>query len=212
MDKYIISIFDNKSFSEMLSEINIFSKFEIKHYKNIDYFKNNHESLDELLIFFNNNLTKDLINNGKLNNKPLILVSDSKETSNFKLSDFSEIMTVPFKIIDFKKKVISLISKVQFRKNSLIYLKEYIIDKNERKIKKNDLELKLSEKEINFLILFSNRKEPISKNLVLKEVWNYSSEIETHTLETHIHNLRKKFLEKFNDNNFIKNNNKGYFI
>ena len=212
MDKYIISIFDNKSFSEMLSEINIFSKFEIKHYKNIDYFKNNHESLDELLIFFNNNLTKDLINNGKLNNKPLILVSESKETSNFKLSDFSEIMTVPFKIIDFKKKVISLISKVQFRKNSLIYLKEYIIDKNERKIKKNDLELKLSEKEINFLILFSNRKEPISKNLVLKEVWNYSSEIETHTLETHIHNLRKKFLEKFNDNNFIKNNNKGYFI
>ena len=136
MDKYIISIFDNKSFSEMLSEINIFSKFEIKHYKNIDYFKNNHESLDELLIFFNNNLTKDLINNGKLNNKPLILVSESKETSNFKLSDFSEIMTVPFKIIDFKKKVISLISKVQFRKNSLIYLKEYIIDKNERKIKK----------------------------------------------------------------------------
>jgi DNA-binding response OmpR family regulator len=212
MDKYIISIFDNKSFSEMLSEINIFSKFEIKHYKSIDYFKNNHESLDELLIFFNNNITKDLINNGKLNNKPLILVSDSKETSNFKLSDFSEIMTVPFKIIDFKKKVISLISKVQFRKNSLIYLNEYILDKNERKIKKKDLELKLSEKEINFLILFSKRKEPISKNLVLKEVWNYSSEIETHTLETHIHNLRKKFLEKFNDNNFIKNNNKGYFI
>jgi len=49
-------------------------------------------------------------------------------------------------------------------------------------------------------------------NLVLKKVWHYSSESETHTVETHIHRLRKKILEKFNDNNFIKNNNKGYYI
>jgi len=60
--------------------------------------------------------------------------------------------------------------------------------------------------------LFSETKEPLSRDLVLKKVWNYSSESETHTLETHIHRLRKKILEKFNDNNFIKNNNKGYFI
>jgi len=78
--------------------------------------------------------------------------------------------------------------------------------------KKNNLELQLSEKEINFLILFSESKEPISRSLVLKNVWNYSSESETHTVETHIHRLRKKILEKFGDNNFIKNNNKGYYI
>jgi len=70
----------------------------------------------------------------------------------------------------------------------------------------------LSEKEISFLILFSKSKEPISRSLVLKNVWNYSPESETHTVETHIHRLRKKILEKFDDNNFIKNNNKGYYI
>ena len=70
----------------------------------------------------------------------------------------------------------------------------------------------MSEKEINFLILFSENKEPISRSLVLKNVWNYSSESETHTVETHIHRLRKKILEKFGDNAFIKNNNKGYYI
>ena len=70
----------------------------------------------------------------------------------------------------------------------------------------------LSEKEIDFLILFSKNKKPLSRNLVLKEVWSYSSETDTHTLETHIHRLRKKILEKFNDNNFIKNNEKGYYI
>jgi len=94
----------------------------------------------------------------------------------------------------------------------LIQLNEYIIDKNERNIKKNNLQLKLSEKEINFLILFSKGKEPISRNLVLKKVWNYSSASQTHTVETHIHRLRKKILEKFGDDNFIKNNKKGYYI
>jgi len=111
-----------------------------------------------------------------------------------------------------KKKIISVNAKNEFKKNSLISLKDYIIDKNERKIKKNQLELQLSEKEINFLVLFSKTKEPISKDLVLKNVWNYSSDSETHTVETHIHRLRKKIFEKFNDNNFIKNNNKGYYI
>ena len=74
------------------------------------------------------------------------------------------------------------------------------------------MELQLSEKEVNFLILFSKTKKPINRNLVLKEVWNYSEETETHTVETHIHRLRKKILEKFGDENFIKNNNKGYYI
>ena len=87
-----------------------------------------------------------------------------------------------------------------------------MIDKNERKIKKNNLELKLSEKEISFLILFSENKEPISRSLVLKNVWKYSSESETHTVETHIHRLRKKIFEKFGDKSFIKNNYQGYYI
>ena len=70
----------------------------------------------------------------------------------------------------------------------------------------------MSEKEINFLILFSESKEAISRSLVLKNVWNYSSESETHTVETHIYRLRKKIFEKFGDDNFIKNNNEGYYI
>ena len=127
-------------------------------------------------------------------------------------NEFSEQINMPFTILEFEKKVISLIAKNEYKKNSLIHLNDYIIDKHERKIKKNNLEVKLSEKEINFLILFSKSKKPISKNLVLKKVWHYSSESETHTVETHIHRLRKKILEKFNDNNFIKNNNKGYYI
>ena len=77
---------------------------------------------------------------------------------------------------------------------------------------KNNIELNLTEKEINFLILFYKYKKPITKKFILKNVWNYSSESETHTVETHIHRLRKKIFQKFGDNFFIKNNKEGYFI
>ena len=121
-------------------------------------------------------------------------------------------LNMPFKILDLEKKIISLSSKFKFRKSSLINLRGYTIDKNERKIKKDSLELQLTEKEISFLILFAQNNKPLTRNFLLKNVWNYSSTSETHTIETHIHRLRKKILEKFNDNNFIKNNNNGYYI
>ena len=143
---------------------------------------------------------------------PLILVGEPSALKNIVLDEIEIKLNMPFTILDFKKKVITVVAKNEFKKNSLINLNDYIIDKNERKIKKNNLELQLSEKEISFLILFSENKEPISRSLVLKKVWNYSSESETHTVETHIHRLRKKIFKKFDDNNFIKNNNKGYYI
>ena len=126
--------------------------------------------------------------------------------------EFTERLSMPFSILDLEKKIISLLAKYKFKESSLINLQGYIVDKNERKIKKDNLELQLTEKEINFLILFSQSEKPLSKNFVLKKVWNYSSKSDTHTVETHIHRLRKKILEKFNDSHFIKNNNEGYYI
>ena len=79
-------------------------------------------------------------------------------------------------------------------------------------LKKDNLELQLTEKETELLVLFSKKQEPLSRNFVLENVWKYSAETDTHTVETHIHRLRKKFLDKFKDKNFIKNNNKGYYI
>ena len=164
------------------------------------------------LFFFISEKNKSFFKNNKINNFPSILIVESSTPKNMYSRGFSEQLNMPFTILEFEKKIISLIAKNEFRKNSLIQLNDYTINKNERKIKKDDLELQLSEKEINFLILFSKSKKPINRNLVLKNVLNYSSESETHTVETHIHRLRKKILEKFGDDNFIKNNNKGYYI
>ena len=212
MNNLTISIFGNKSFLEIINEIKLFSKFKINYYENLDLCVKDAEKQNLLTVFFVNEKNKSFFTKNKINSFPSILIAESSISKGILSNEFSEQINMPFTIIEFEKKVISLIAKNEYKKNSLINLNDYIIDKHERKIKRNNLEVKLSEKEINFLILFSKSKEPISKNLVLKKVWHYSSESETHTVETHIHRLRKKILEKFNDNNFIKNNNKGYYI
>ncbi len=207
MNSYTISIFANKIFFEIIKEIKLFSQFKIKHYEDLDLCVKEAEKENQLVVFFNNPLNKI-----KINNFPSILIVKPSKAISRLFGDFNEQLNMPFTILDFKKKIVSLIAKNEFKKNSLIRLSGYIIDKNERKIKRNNLELKLSEKEVNFLILFSASKKPINKNLVLKNVWKYSEKTETHTVETHIHRLRKKISKKFGDNNFIKNNKMGYYI
>ena len=212
MHNFTISIFGSKIFFEIINEVKLFSKFKIKYYENLDLCLKDAEKETQLVVFFVNELNKNFFNKMKINNFPLILIVESSMPENKFSGELVEQLSMPFSILDLKKKIVVLIAKNKFKQNSLIHLRGYVIDKNERKIKKNNLELQLSEKEINFLILFSKDKKPINRSLLLKNVWNYSAASETHTVETHIHRLRKKILEKFGDGDFIKNNNQGYYI
>ncbi len=212
MQSKTISIFGNKIFSQILKEMKIFSTYTIKYYEELNLCIKDAEKKHQLVVFFINESNKSFLADIEKIKFPLIVIGDSLVLRKISSKNMNNQLAIPFTILDFKKKVITAIAVNEYQKNSLINLNDYIIDKNERKIKKSNLELQLSEKEINFLMLFTKNKEPISKNSVLKKVWNYSSESETHTVETHIHRLRKKILQKFNDSNFIKNNSKGYYI
>ena len=212
MSNLTISIFGNKIFLDIINEIKLFSEFKIKYYEDLDLCVKDAENQNLLVIFFVDKKDLSFLSKNTINNFPSILITKPSVSKNMVTTELNEQLNMPFTILELEKKIISLIAKNEFKNNSLIRLNDYIINKNERKIKKRDLELRLSEKEINFLILFSKIREPISRNLVLKNVWNYSSESETHTVETHIHRLRKKISKKFGDDNFIKNNSKGYYI
>ena len=207
MNNFSISIFDNKTFFQIIKEIKLFSQYKIYHYEDYHLCTKNAEKGNNVVVFFINSLDKI-----KKYNFPSILVVKSLDETNKFSNILNGELKIPLSIFNFEKKIISIIAKSEFKKNSLINLKDYTIDKNERKIKKSNLELQLSEKEVDVLILFSESKNPIKRDLVLKKVWKYSQETETHTVETHIHRLRKKFLDKFHDKNFIKNNKKGYYI
>ena len=76
----------------------------------------------------------------------------------------------------------------------------------------NNTKLKLTEKEIDTITYLSRSNKPVSIDELQKMVWSYQSDIETHTVETHIYRLRKKFFNTFNDNKFIISKKNGYQI
>ena len=213
MNKITISIFGSKVFLEILKEINLFPRAKIIF---IDSDQNGvfkDKAKEQIIVFFGSKNNIDYFFRFKKKGIPIILINDLanpiKRTDN--ISSFDQINS-PFKMLNFEKKILSVLAKHRFKESSLIQLNGYIIDKNERKLKKNNLELKLTEKEVNFLILFTSHENPINRDFILKNLWKYSPDANTHTVETHIHRLRKKVLQKFQDNNFIKNDDSGYYI
>ena len=212
MGNLTISVIENKIFLEIIDELKLFTKYKIKFYHDLSLLTDDFTNPDELFIFFLTDVNKKDYEKLVKNNLPLIVINKPLGSKPILSNAFVELINMPFRALDLEKMIVSHSARFKFRKSSLINLRNYIIDKNERKIKKNNLELQLTEKEISFLILFAQNDKPLTRNFLLKNVWNYSSTSETHTIETHIHRLRKKILKKFNDDNFIKNNNQGYFI
>ena len=119
---------------------------------------------------------------------------------------------LPFKILYLLEQInVKLIQQVYILQSD-INIKNYELDLNARILKKNNQELKLTEREIEAIIFLQNKNEPVSVEKLQKEVWKYGEDLETHTVETHIYRLRKKISEKFTDEKFILNNKEGYFL
>ena len=136
MDNFTISIFGSKTFLEIINEVKLFSKFKIKYYENLDLCVKDAEKETKLVVFFVNESNKFFFNKMKINNFPLILIVKSSIPENKFSGELVEQLSMPFSILDFKKKIVVLIAKNKFKKNSLIHLGGYVIDNNERKIKK----------------------------------------------------------------------------
>ena len=102
--------------------------------------------------------------------------------------------------------------KLQFNNQSKLMINHYTIDLNSREMISDNSRLKLTEKEINTITYLSKLNKPVTIEELQKNVWSYQSDIETHTVETHIYRLRKKILNSFNDNEFIISKKNGYEI
>ncbi len=137
-----------------------------------------------------------------------VCASENKKFTN----NFDALLVLPTSLSEINSFLENISVKKIFNKNSSIVIKEYLLNKNEKKLLKNENELILTEKEIQLLELFINNNKPISKSEILSSVWNYSSAADTHTVETHIYRLRKKINEKFSDENFIVNTKNGYSL
>ena len=118
----------------------------------------------------------------------------------------------PINILKLLEKINIEFLKLQFNSQSKVRVNNYVIDLNSREMLIKDNKLKLTEKEINTITYLSKSDNPISIDELQEKVWSYQSDIETHTVETHIYRLRKKIMNTFNDNEFIISKKNGYQI
>jgi|MDTC01.2.fsa_nt_gb hypothetical protein len=198
----------NQDFNNSLDEIKEFLKFNLDFSKNYEI-PDNINIYDVALIqdrFLQKNQKIKTLENINL---AKILLTDGKSKINL---NYDDIIYLPSNINFFNKSVLDLCSKKQFSINSSLNIKNYILDKNEKKFRQNNRHIILTEKEIQLIELLFNKKEAVTKKTILSLVWKYSEDADTHTVETHIYRLRKKIIKEFGDENFISNSKDGYLI
>ncbi len=178
-----------------------------------------------LIIYSIPNLYKILKELEEDLNYNLYSISDVKDLSTINHSEFLILnwkknfnykntleLTFPIKISKLIEKINIEFIKLKTKNNSNQLIGNYILNLNSRELIFNSKVINLTEKEAN-LIDFLNKLEHSAsiKELELK-VWRYENKLETHTVETHIHRLRKKILNVFDRKDFILSDKKGYYL
>ena len=169
--------------------------------------------LEELSLDLNFNISfVDDVNslNNKLKNQNNYLIISNKKYLD--ISNQFVLENTPINIFKLVEKINIEFLKRQFNNQSQIQVNNYTINLNSREMLINDAKLKLTEKEINTINYLSKSNKPVSIDELQAKVWSYQSDIETHTVETHIYRLRKKILNTFNDKEFIISKKNGYQI
>ena len=156
-------------------------------------------------------INKDyLFKNKNIEQKKIIFLL--KKNENFNKINNSQYIFYPFNIYDLVEKINTELIKQKYNDQSFIKILNYSLDINSRIISNDAGRLKLTEREIDIILFLNDQKKPQKVNVLQNQVWKYSSELETHTVETHIYRLRKKIIDKFKDDNFILSDENGYFI
>jgi two-component SAPR family response regulator len=207
--KNSLLVLGTKNFNNSLNEIKEYLDFSLFFFNNDTLFNDKISSINALLV--QNEICNDPGNISFLNsiNKPILLIEKNGFPNK---CNYSDKIILPLTFSDLNTKILAAITAEKFNKNSSLRIKEYTIDKNEKKLKKKNLSIYITEREIQLIELLFNEKKSVSKNNLLKKIWKYSDNADTHTVETHIYRLRKKILNKFNDENFIINSKPGYSI
>ena len=197
MSKHVVNFVQLTVLHNILNEIKNLLSFDIQNYPTEDDFLkdlNKNNSLSKSTIITNSNVRFKTAN---INiDKRNILVFDNFPIQLNKLIDKINIQLI----------------KQKYDYQSKIRIKDYNLNFNSRIISKNSNELKLTEREIDIILFLKNQTEPKTIDILQKEIWHYSSDLETHTVETHIYRLRKKIKDQFNDQNFILSYKDGYSI
>ncbi|MDC0153004.1 winged helix-turn-helix domain-containing protein [Candidatus Pelagibacter sp.] len=190
---------------------------------NLSFKVSNFNNEDEFLKFLNENKTdykkffiittiqkKDFFFKKNFNLKNIFFFLKHNGEQNFD-SNYN-IFKYPVDIYNLIEKINIQLIKQKYDFQSKIKLKNYYLDLNSRTITKNNINLKLTEREMDIILFLNDSEKPQKINVLQNQVWKHLSKLETHTVETHIYRLRKKMNDNFKDDNFIVSSDAGYFI
>lgn len=119
---------------------------------------------------------------------------------------------LPIKIKDLMEKISIKIIKKNYNLKSNLKIGKYLLNINSREIFDQNKKIKLTEQEVKILVYLSDMESFVKINELQEKIWGYNIDLETHTVETHIHRLKKKFIEGFGDRKLIKSDRNGYKI
>lgn len=198
MIKKIVSIVELSTLHDILIEVNSLFSFKVFNFLNTEDFlkeikDKGSEVLSSIVISKKNN--SQLLNCNKIDINNLILLEEN-----------------PIKIGQLLDRINILLIKKKYNFQSQLNIKSYTLNLNSRIISQQEDELKLTEREIDVILFLKEKETPQSVESLQNKVWKYSNTLETHTVETHIYRLRKKFKKTFNDSNFILSLKEGYKI
>ena len=158
----------------------------------------------------------DFIKDSNLDIKNSLFISKSNQklllNRDLSKNNFLDYSIFPLPLNKLRELINIQLIKLKFNYQSKINIKGYELDLNSKFFSKDYIILKLTEKEIEIILYLNETKEKNDVSDLQKNIWGYSSDMETHTVETHIYRLRKKISDKFNDDNFILSLKNGYFI
>ena len=201
MHKLNVRILGPSSFISTLNELKMFLKFNC--------LSGDLDNRSNVILFHVDALLDKKLKEYIQKNKSIKICAGNR-------ADFSHDCDANLELPATLKEINSIVentaAKKKFNLNSSITVKNYLLNKNEKKLLRSDDYIILTEKEVQLIELFLNNEKPISKDNILSSVWNYASDADTHTVETHIYRLRKKIIDKFNDEKFILNNKNGYYM
>ena len=152
---------------------------------------------------------QEIVKSNIINNLNYLILSPKKILN---LKNQIIINKLPISILKLVEKLNIEFIKLKFIAQSNVKIGKYIIDINSRELIKDQLNLKLTEKEINSIVYLFNSKRPVKAQELQVKVWGYQPDLETHTVETHIYRLRKKIIDIFNDTSFLESLKNGYQI
>ena len=198
MFKQSVSLVEFSKLYNILYESNDLFSFNIFNYQNSKEFlkeieSNNDECVNSTII---------------VDKKDHVLMSNNK----ININNILVMDTWPLKIEKLLDKINTQLIKQKYNFHSKLDIKNYTLNFNSRIISNKMKELKLTEREIDIILFLKDSSNPQSVNMLQNKVWGYSSDLETHTVETHIYRLRKKIKDKFDDENFIISEDAGYKI